>query len=106
MTRTVSSRIEAKRTANITPWRPPACVSTVTAEGLLLLRTWAPTVPDTPVMVAVWLPERNETTLKYFFREGDRVRLQPAHPTLDPIYVDAANVQVQGRVVSVLRQIG
>ncbi|HVU10381.1 MAG TPA: transcriptional repressor LexA [Phototrophicaceae bacterium] len=55
-------------------------------------------------MVAVWLPERSETTLKYFYRESDtKVRLQPAHPTMDPIYVHPANVQIQGRVLSVIR---
>jgi len=56
-------------------------------------------------MVAVWLDQRNETTLKYFYREGARVRLQPAHPTMDPIYVDAAQCHVQGRVLSVIRPI-
>lgn len=54
-------------------------------------------------MVAVWLDQRNETTLKYFYREGARVRLQPAHPTMDPIYVEAAQCHVQGRVLSVIR---
>lgn len=57
-------------------------------------------------MVAVWLDERGETTLKYFFKEeGDRVRLQPAHPTMDPIYVSAKHCIVQGRVLSVLRML-
>lgn len=57
-------------------------------------------------MVAVWLDERSETTLKYFFREGDRVRLQPAHPTMQPIIVPAAHCHVQGRVLSVIRTLG
>lgn len=57
-------------------------------------------------MVAVWLTDRNETTLKYFFQESGRVRLQPANPTMQPIYVDnPAQVQVQGRVVLVMRQL-
>lgn len=54
-------------------------------------------------MVAVWLDERGETTLKYFYNEGERIRLQPAHPTMSPIYVNAAHCQVQGRVLSVIR---
>lgn len=54
-------------------------------------------------MVAVWLDERGETTLKYFHPEGPRIRLQPAHPTMQPIYVNADHCQVQGRVLSVLR---
>ena len=57
-------------------------------------------------LVAVWLSDREETTLKRIYREGKRVRLQPANPTMDPIYVeDASVVQVQGHVVAVLRQI-
>jgi repressor LexA len=61
-------------------------------------------------MVAVWLKDKEETTLKRFYREKDkkgktRVRLQPANPTMQPIYVDPANVEVQGKVVLVLRQL-
>lgn len=56
-------------------------------------------------MVAVWLDEREETTLKYFYDEGQRIRLQPAHPTMDPIYVDARQCHIQGKVLSVIRQL-
>jgi repressor LexA len=56
-------------------------------------------------MIAAWLTDREETTLKRFFQEGDRVRLQPENQTMDPIYVDADKVQVQGRVVTVIRQL-
>jgi repressor LexA len=56
-------------------------------------------------MVAVWLRNSNETTLKYFYREGATVRLQPANSTMQPIYVDARQVQIQGRVLAVLRQL-
>ena len=55
-------------------------------------------------MVAVWLNDRNETTLKHFYLEGNKVRLQPANPTMQPIMVDSAKVQIQGKVVLVLRQ--
>lgn len=55
-------------------------------------------------MVAVWLADREETTLKHFFQEGNRVRLQPANPTMQPIYADSKNVRVQGKVVLVVRQ--
>ncbi len=54
-------------------------------------------------MVAVLLKDRGETTLKRFYREGAKVRLQPANPYMDPIVVDAKNVQIQGRVLAVLR---
>jgi repressor LexA len=50
-------------------------------------------------MVAVWLKDRQETTLKKIYFEGDRVRLQPANVTMDPIYVDAGEVEVQGRIL-------
>jgi repressor LexA len=50
-------------------------------------------------MVAVWLKDREETTLKKIYHEGARVRLQPANTTMEPIYVDAQNVEVQGKVL-------
>ncbi|RMH00653.1 MAG: repressor LexA [Chloroflexi bacterium] len=56
-------------------------------------------------MVAVWLVGDDQTTLKYLFRENDRVRLQPANPTMEPIYVPAEKVKVQGKVLAVLRQL-
>ena len=57
-------------------------------------------------MVAVWLKEEQETTLKKFYREeGNRVRLQPANPTMRPIYTNASNVAVQGKVMVVIRQV-
>jgi len=57
-------------------------------------------------MVAVWLNDRDETTLKYFFLENGRVRLQPANPTMDPIIIeDPSTVEIQGQVVMVVRQI-
>jgi repressor LexA len=56
--------------------------------------------------VAVWLRDERETTLKRFYLEdGNRVRLQPANVTMDPIYTDASNVEVQGKLVSVVRSI-
>lgn len=56
-------------------------------------------------MVAVWLEDNNETTLKYFFMENGRVRLQPANPTMQPIIIDnPEQVRIQGKVVMVVRQ--
>jgi repressor LexA len=56
-------------------------------------------------MVAVWLSDRNETTLKHFFLENGRVRLQPANPEMKSIFVDdPSTVQIQGKVMLVLRQ--
>lgn len=57
-------------------------------------------------MVAVWLTDRDETTLKYFYQENGKVRLQPANPLMDPIIIDnPAQVQVQGKVVLVIRRL-
>ncbi len=57
-------------------------------------------------MVAVWLNDNDETTLKYFYREKNRIRLQPANPTMDPIYVDnPSQVSIRGKVVMVIRQV-
>ena len=62
------------------------------------------TIVETGQMAAFWLRDENITTLKRYFREGDRVRLQPENPNMDPIFTEPDNLQVQGRVVSVLRQ--
>ena len=57
-------------------------------------------------MVAVWLSDNDETTLKYFYKEQERVRLQPANPTMEPIFIDnPEQVNIQGRVVMVIRQV-
>jgi len=56
-------------------------------------------------MVAVWLRDRGETTLKKIYHEGQRVRLQPANPLLEPIYVHPADVEIQGKVMVVIRRL-
>ncbi len=57
-------------------------------------------------MVAVWLPETNETTLKYFFKEKDGYRLQPANPTMKPILIDKDQpLEIKGKVVMVIRKV-
>jgi repressor LexA len=54
-------------------------------------------------MVAAWLKKEEEVTLKRFYREDGRVRLQPANSQMKPIFSDAGNVEIQGRVVAVIR---
>jgi repressor LexA len=51
-------------------------------------------------MVAAWLKRENEATLKKFYREGDRIRLQPANSTMKPIFTEPDNVEVQGKVLA------
>ena len=56
-------------------------------------------------MVAVWLPRDNEATLKYFFKEKDRYRLQPANPTMKAIYIKKSEpLEIKGKVVMVIRK--
>ena len=56
-------------------------------------------------MVAAWLKNEQETTLKRVYREGSKVRLQPENPTMAPIYTSASNVDIQGKVILVVRQL-
>jgi len=57
-------------------------------------------------MVAVWLDNNDSTTLKYFYKEANRIRLQPANPRMGPIYVDdPAHLRIMGKVVMVIRQV-
>jgi repressor LexA len=57
-------------------------------------------------MVAIWLPSRDETTLKYFFKEKDYYRLQPANPTMKAILIDKTEpLEIKGKVVMVIRSV-
>src|SRR5690606_11838489 len=57
-------------------------------------------------MVAVWLNDRNETTLKYFYKEKDGYRLQPANPAFKPIMVKKnESLDIKGKVVMVIRKV-
>ena len=58
-------------------------------------------------MVAAWLRDEQETTLKRYYPEveNDRVRLQPANPLMDPIYVRPENLELRGRVILVIRKL-
>jgi repressor LexA len=54
--------------------------------------------------IVVALIDSADATLKRFFREGDNIRLQPSNATMKPIIVPAASVEIQGRVIGVLRK--
>ena len=73
-------------------------------DGDIVLMQQAATAEDGE-MVAAWLKAEGETTLKKLYRERNRIRLQPANSTMEPIYAVPANVEVQGKVVGVIRQI-
>ncbi|MGC8879807.1 MAG: transcriptional repressor LexA [Anaerolineae bacterium] len=57
-------------------------------------------------MVAAWLINEQATTLKRFYHEGDRIRLQPENRQMEPIYVHPSNLLIQGKVVGVMRWVG
>lgn len=54
--------------------------------------------------IVVALVDQSDATLKRFYREGESIRLQPSNVTMKPIIVPAASVDVQGRVIGVLRK--
>lgn len=56
-------------------------------------------------MVAVWLKDREEVTLKRFFADKDKIILQPANQTMKPIEQRADNVEIQGKVIGVIRKL-
>ncbi len=55
--------------------------------------------------VAAWLRDEQSVTLKKFYHEGRRVRLQPANPTMEPMYFPPESIDIRGKVVLVIRQL-
>jgi len=62
-------------------------------------------VVETGEMAAVWLRAEKEATLKKVYVEPGRVRLQPANSQMLPIFTEPSNVEIQGRVIAVIRQL-
>jgi len=56
-------------------------------------------------MAAVWLKSEREATLKKFYLEEGRVRLQPANSRMKAIYAEPGNIEIQGKVIAVIRQL-
>ena len=56
-------------------------------------------------MAVVWLKSAKEATLKKVYVEPDRIRLQPANSEMQPIYAEPGDVEIQGRVIAVIRQL-
>ena len=59
--------------------------------------------PNNGDMVAAFLEDNNEVTLKHFYLQNGIVTLKPANPTMTPITVAAEKVAVRGKVVGVIR---
>jgi repressor LexA len=79
-------------------------VDALISDGDIVLMQQAATA-DNGEMVAAWLKSESETTLKKLYRESNRVRLQPANSQMKPIYARPKNVEVQGKVIGVIRQL-
>ena len=80
------------------------------ADGDLVVVKPQPVAQNGDIVVAIL--DDNEATLKRFYREpgkgpggSDRVRLQPANALMEPIYRSPEQVQIRGKVVTVIRQI-
>jgi repressor LexA len=54
--------------------------------------------------IIVALVDGSDATLKRFYREGGMIRLQPSNKEMAPIYAQAANVSIQGKVLGILRK--
>jgi repressor LexA len=74
-------------------------------DGDIVLMQYVNTV-DNGEMAAVWLKAEKEATLKKVYVGPDRVRLQPANRQMPPLYADPGDVEIQGRVIAVIRQLG
>jgi repressor LexA len=79
-------------------------VDALISDGDIVLMQQAETA-DNGDMVAAWLKSDGETTLKKLYREPNRIRLQPANSRMKPIYAKPKNVEVQGKVIGVIRQL-
>lgn len=79
-------------------------VDALISNGDIVLMQQA-TTAENGEMVAAWLKSEEETTLKKFYRERGRIRLQPANAQMKPIYVDPKNVEIQGKVIGVIRRV-
>ncbi|HUO59615.1 MAG TPA: transcriptional repressor LexA [Candidatus Acidoferrales bacterium] len=71
-------------------------------DGDYVLVEKTETARDGEIVVA--LVNGSDTTLKRLYRAGDQIRLQPSNAAMQPIIVPAESVQVQGRVVAILRK--
>jgi len=73
-------------------------------DGDIVLMQYVNTV-ENGEMAAVWFKAEKETTLKKVYVEPGRVRLQPANSQMQPIYAEPDNIEIQGRVIAIIRQL-
>ncbi|MCJ7516302.1 MAG: transcriptional repressor LexA [Dehalococcoidia bacterium] len=84
--------------------RGNSMIDALIKDGDIVLMEYV-TSAENGEMVAAWLKAEKEVTLKRLFRETDRVRLEPANTQVQPIYTTPDNVEVQGKVITVIRQL-
>jgi repressor LexA len=73
-------------------------------DGDIVIIQQTSTVEDGE-LAAVWLKNQQEVTLKKLYREKGRIRLQPANKTMQPMYFSPEEVEIQGKVIAVLRKL-
>ena len=73
-------------------------------DGDIVLMQYTNTV-ENGEMAAVWLKGEKEATLKKVYVEPERIRLQPANSQMQPLYAAPDDIEIQGRVVGVIRQL-
>lgn len=97
----VPRSIDAREDSYILRVRGKSMIDALIDDGDFVIVQPQATARDGDIVVA--LLEDNGVTLKRFFREKDRIRLQPANAEMEPIY--ATDVQIQGKVVGVIRRL-
>jgi len=97
----VPRSLEAREDSYVLRVRGKSMIDALIDDGDFVIVQPQATARDGDIVVA--LLEDNGVTLKRYFREKDRIRLQPANAEMEPIY--ATEVQVQGKVVGVIRRL-
>jgi repressor LexA len=97
----VPASMEAREDSYVLRVRGKSMIDALIDDGDFVIVQPQATARDGDIVVA--LLEDNGVTLKRFFREEDRIRLQPANAEMEPIY--ATEVQIQGKVVGVIRRL-
>ena len=98
----VPASMDAREDSYVLRVRGKSMIDALIDDGDFVIVQPQATARDGDIVVA--LLEDNGVTLKRFFREKDRIRLQPANAEMEPIY--ATEVQIQGKVVGVIRRLG
>ncbi len=79
-------------------------IDALVGDGDIVLMQPASTVEEGEV-AAVWLKTEQEVTLKKVYHEAGRIRLQPANKEMEPMYCQPEDVEIQGRVIGMLRKL-